>query len=299
LIPGHEFAGRVVSVGPDTSADWIGRLVAVFPLLWCGQCASCEVGAYARCSDYDYLGSRRNGAFAEYAVAPVRNLKIVPAGVSAEAAGMTEPAAVALHALRRAGTAVVGAVVAVFGAGPIGQLTAQWAGSLGASDVVLFDMLPERLELARTLGFARVHDVRSASAQEVVRDLSGGAGAAVCVEASGAAAALRDCIGCAANGGVVVVMGNPSGDALLPSATVSAILRKELAVLGTWNSLYSEWRADDDWSVSLESMSLGRIQPAALVSHRVGIEEGVAAFEMIREKREFVSKVLIGGGDRS
>ena len=117
LIPGHEFAGVVDAVGEGVDAARIGQRAAVFPLVPCMRCAMCAVGAYAQCADYDYLGSRCDGAFAEYVVAPEWNLVPVPDGLSLEEAAMCEPAAVAAHALRQA-KIDLGATVAIFGAGP-------------------------------------------------------------------------------------------------------------------------------------------------------------------------------------
>ncbi|MDW8322262.1 MAG: alcohol dehydrogenase catalytic domain-containing protein, partial [Armatimonadota bacterium] len=91
LIPGHEFAGVVERCGEGVSAFAPGDRVAVFPLVWCGRCAACEKGRYVQCEQYDYLGSRRDGAFADYVVAPARNLLRVPEGVSLQDAAMTEP----------------------------------------------------------------------------------------------------------------------------------------------------------------------------------------------------------------
>ena len=82
--------------------DWnVGDRVAVFPLLWCGECGACEQGKYVMCHDYDYLGSRSDGAFADYVVAPTQNLMPVPEGVSLEAASMTEPISGAVNSPRR------------------------------------------------------------------------------------------------------------------------------------------------------------------------------------------------------
>ncbi len=108
-ICGHEFAGTVESCGAEVADYRPGDRVVVFPLLWCGRCTACERGNYVQCADYDYYGSRRDGAFAEYVAVPPRNLLRVPEGVSMEAASMTEPAAVALHALKRAGGGFLGA----------------------------------------------------------------------------------------------------------------------------------------------------------------------------------------------
>ncbi|MBT7121835.1 MAG: alcohol dehydrogenase catalytic domain-containing protein, partial [Clostridia bacterium] len=78
LIPGHEFAGQVEQVGAGVDPNLVGKRAAVFPLIPCKKCPSCEIGQYAQCEDYDYIGSRRNGAFAEYVVAPAANLVLAP-----------------------------------------------------------------------------------------------------------------------------------------------------------------------------------------------------------------------------
>jgi len=128
-ICGHEFAGTVEAVGLGVDGYKPGDRVVVFPLLWCGKCAACELGNYVMCEDYDYYGSRRDGGFAEYVSVPPANLVPVPDGVSMEAASMTEPAAVAMHALKRAGGGFVGETVVVFGAGPIGLRRASWSST--------------------------------------------------------------------------------------------------------------------------------------------------------------------------
>ena len=155
-VCGHEFAGIVDACGPGVDGFTPGDPVVVFPLLWCGTCSACEQGKYVQCRDYDYLGSRSDGAFAEYVVAPKANLIRVPQGVTLEEAAMTEPAAVALHAVRRAQTSLAGKTVAIFGAGPIGLMTAQWARIMGATTVFLFDIVAEKLALAKRLGFDEV-----------------------------------------------------------------------------------------------------------------------------------------------
>ncbi|MFC1715360.1 alcohol dehydrogenase catalytic domain-containing protein [Candidatus Poribacteria bacterium] len=100
LIPGHEFAGEVAQIGEDISTHFkVGDRVAVFPLIPCKECAYCQIGEYAQCDNYDYLGSRRDGGFAEYVAAPVDNLVPIPDNVDFDCAAMAEPASVALHAV--------------------------------------------------------------------------------------------------------------------------------------------------------------------------------------------------------
>ena len=172
-VCGHEFAGIVEECGSDVTDLSPGDPVAVFPLLWCGECPPCEKGKYVQCHDYDYLGSRRDGGFAEFVAAPRRNLLRVPDGVTLEAAAMTEPASVALHAVRRGGGTTPGESVAVFGAGPIGLMAAQWARAMGASRILLFDIVEEKLALARTLGFEHAFDSRSVDPVRTIEDRDG------------------------------------------------------------------------------------------------------------------------------
>ena len=182
-----------------------GDPVVVFPLLWCGSCSACEQGKYVQCNDYDYLGSRSDGAFAEFIVAPRANLIPVPHGVTLAEASMTEPAAVALHALRRVGTSLAGKVVVIFGAGPIGLMVAQWARILGAAAVLLFDIVSEKLELAKRLGFDKVFNSATEKPIEVVNALTDGKGAHVCIEAAGVPATYRNALGSVGREGSVVL----------------------------------------------------------------------------------------------
>ena len=118
-VPGHEFCGRVEAVSSEEDSRWVGKRAGVFPLIPCKRCPSCRKGQYETCSDYDYIGSRRDGGFAEFAAVPVWNLIELPDAVSDLPRALLEPAAVALHAVRRAGL-LPGESVCVVGTGAIG-----------------------------------------------------------------------------------------------------------------------------------------------------------------------------------
>jgi L-iditol 2-dehydrogenase len=292
-IIGHEFAGVVECYGPDVAGWAPGDRVAVFPLLWCGRCPACEQGQYVQCADYDYLGSRSDGAFAQFVAAPQQNLVAVPAGVSLAAAAMTEPAAVALHAVRRAGS-VAGQTVAIFGAGPIGLMAAQWARIMGAGRVLLFDIVPEKLELARELGFALAFDSRQVAPVQIVEQQSSGQGAHLCIEAAGVPVTTVQALAAARRGGRVVLLGNPAADVTLPASLLSQLMRREVAVLGTWNSDYSVFASsDDDWRTVLHAMAAGQLQVEPLISHRIPLAGAFNALQMMRDQSEFYAKVLI------
>ena len=292
-IIGHEFSGRVESCGPEVTDLLPGERVVVFPLLWCGHCGPCEQGKYVQCQDYDYLGSRSDGALAEFVVAPRRNLVRVPEGVSLAEAAMTEPAAVALHALRRAGGCGVGQSVAIFGAGPIGLMVAQWARALGAAPILLFDIVPEKLELAHRLGFKFAFDSRSSDPVQTIQSITGREGAHLCIEAAGVPQTFSLAAVAAMRGGRVVILGNPAGDALLKASLISQLMRREVTLFGTWNSDYSASGNDDDWGAVLNGMATRTVNFEPLISHRLPLERAFDALLMMKEQREFFSKVLI------
>ena len=292
-VCGHEFAGIVDACGPGVDDFAPGDPVVVFPLLWCGVCSACEQGKYVQCHDYDYLGSRSDGAFAEYVVAPKANLIRVPQGVTLEEAAMTEPAAVALHAVRRAQTSFVGKTVAVFGAGPIGLMTAQWSRIMGAARVFLFDIVDEKLELAKQLGFDEVFNTTTEKPVEAVNASTDGKGAHVCIEAAGVPATYRNALESVGRGGSVVLLGNPDTDVTLPAVLISQLMRREVSIFGTWNSDYSAAGNDDDWRTVLQAMASGMLTLTPLITHKVPLAGSANMLHKMRDKSEFYAKVLI------
>jgi L-iditol 2-dehydrogenase len=294
LVCGHEMAGVIAALGPDTAGAPVGDRAVVFPLIWCGACAACEVGAYVQCEAYDYLGSRRDGGFAEYVAAPVRNLLPVPPNVSLASAAMTEPAAVALHALRTTGLPLVGRDVAVFGAGPIGLLTAQWARIMGAKRVFISDVVAAKLEMALGLGFEYLIDATEQSAVEAIREITHGAGVAVAVEAAGVPQTLLAAIRSVGRGGRVTLLGNPSADVTLPAELISRIMRQEIALCGVWNSTYSVLGGADDWRAVLNAMAAGTLDAERLVSHRASLSAAPDLLRAIHARTISASKVLVG-----
>ena len=296
-IIGHEFAGTVAATGDGVDDLAPGDRVVVFPLLWCGRCSACEQGRYAQCLNYDYLGSRSDGGFAEFVVAPRRNLLQVPNHVPLAVAAMTEPAAVALHAVRKGGE-MAGRSVAVFGAGPIGVMVAQWAQALGAAQVAIFDIVTEKLDLARQLGFTLAYDSRQVDPVKTVQDLTGGEGAYLCVEGAGVPPTTLQALAAARRGGRVVLLGNPAADVTLPASLISQLLRREVTIQGTWNSDYSATghgaeHGDDDWRVVLGAMASGQLRLESLITHRLPLSDAFAALTMMKEQQTFYSKVLI------
>jgi L-iditol 2-dehydrogenase len=200
---------------------------------------------------------------------------------------------VALHALKRAGGSLAGQSVAIFGAGPIGLLVAQWARTLGAAQIILFDLIEEKLAMAQRLGFSAALSAQECPPVEKIQELTGGRGAAVCIEAAGVPATMIQALSAAQAGGRVVLLGNPSAEVTLPAALLSQAMRRELDIFGTWNSSFSAEGNDDDWHTVLQAAACGAIDLDALVTHRVPLQEATGALLMMREQTEFFAKVLI------
>ncbi|QHT59708.1 galactitol-1-phosphate 5-dehydrogenase [Paenibacillus lycopersici] len=290
-VPGHEFAGRIVELGTGVDPALLNRKAAVFPLLPCRSCPYCEIGEFALCDNYDYMGSRRDGAFAEYIAAPVWNLVLAPDSLSFEELAMTEPAAVAVHALRQAGLDI-GDSVLISGAGPIGLMLAYWSRAWGASRVMLADVDETKLAFANALGFADTFNPLQGSVADWAAGLTGGAGADVAIEGAGISASWENCLRAVRKLGRVVLMGNPAGGMALSQDGYWEMLRKQLTVRGTWNSAYAA-SPRSEWQLVVDSMASGRLDLKPLISHRCSLDEAFEALRMMRDRKQFFNKVMV------
>lgn len=286
LIMGHEMAGTIEEPGEGNTLER-GALVVVYPLLPCHRCPACQTGDYAQCTDYDYFGSRRDGGFAEYLYAPEANLFALPQGLAPQHAAMTEPCAVALHGVRRMAVRP-GATGAVFGGGPIGSMVAQWLRVAGCRRVLVVDVEPAKLALAADMGFEPV-DGRAGDAAQAIVERTGG-GAECVVEAVGLPRTFAQSLRSAGRGGQVVFLGNIAGELRLGEKEVSAILRKELRIHGTWNSKVAP-RGADDWSTVLALMDR-EIQVAPLITHTPPLSDGASVLERMHGRTEPFGKVV-------
>ena len=287
-IPGHEFAGVIVDAAePDRKL--IGRKAAVFPLIPCGKCGACQIGEYPQCDDYDYYGSRRDGAFAEYVAVKKWNLVFVPESVSCEHAAMCEPCAVAIHALSQAGVSL-GDTVAIFGAGPIGLLAAQIARGWGADKIILADVDEKKLGFAGELGFACTVNSGKTDPAEYVHSVTGEKGADLVLDAAGVSPALEGGLKAAKVFGRMVLMGNPAGKMEVSQKAYWEILRKQLTLKGTWNSSYNDHH--NDWRLAVRCMEQGILQLEKLITHRFSLADCNKAFELARKREEFYVKIM-------
>ncbi len=286
---GHELAGEVVAVGETADTSLIGTKAAIFPLIPCLTCDSCVTGNYVMCEHYDYLGSRRDGGFAEYCLVPSAWHLIPSSKASMDALARTEPACVAQHAVRRANV-TAGQYVVIYGAGPIGIMAARWANLFGAS-VLLVDIAPEKVAFAKEKGFDAVNSMEI-SVPEAVKARNRGRLADAVIEGTGAGSALIGAIECVRAAGTVALLGNPFGEAKLPEKIRSMILRKELVIHGVWNSSRSPWPVDE-WTYTVAMLDSGKLLVTDLITDRLTLEELPTVMGEIHDKKRSIVKAMV------
>lgn len=277
-IPGHEFCGVVERVHDPEDESWVGKRVGVYPLIPCKKCDSCLRKEYETCADYDYIGSRRDGAFGEYAAVPVWNLIELPHEVSDLAGAMLEPASVALHAVRKLGD-LSGRSVCVVGTGPIGLMAGQWAMALGAAEVAVKGRGEGKRAFVQRAGLGYMAESK---------------GEFDCViEAVGSPKAVAESISLARPGGRLVLMGNPAGEISLAQDVYWRILRRQLVLCGTWNSSFK--REGSDWAGSVRAAAEGALRPESLCTHVLDFTELRRGLDIMRDKREPYGKIIMRG----
>ena len=316
LIPGHEFSGEVVELGENVDRSWLGKRVGVFPLIPCRSCEPCRRKQYEMCRNYDYLGSRRDGGFAEYVAVPVWNLLTLPQSVSYEEAAMLEPMAVAVHAMRRmlsesdiwisengkragfAGEAEAekkagNISVAVCGLGTIGLLLLMFLKEAGIREVYAVGNKDFQKEMAKKLGVTEEFycDSRRQDPHQWLMERTGGRGVDQYYECVGKSETYELAVDGTAPAGRVVLVGNPYSDMMLKKEVYWKILRNQLTILGTWNSSFTQ-EPGDDWHYVLERLAQGRIAPAGMISRRFALAELRKGLELMRDKREDYVKVM-------
>lgn len=207
VVLGHEFVGRVVATGRGVTSFGLGDRVVSGAGISCGVCRWCRAGRTNLCAEYRTLGLQVDGGLADLVVSPAAICRPVPDGCDDDAAAMTQPFAVALHALSRAGVAE-GDAVAVIGCGGIGAfIVAGAVGRVGGGSVTAVDLDAGRLETARALGAQGVLDARGRDLSDLLLEQSNGVGFDVVIEATGAPHAPAAAIAAARRGGRVLLVG--------------------------------------------------------------------------------------------
>ncbi len=214
-ILGHEFVGEVVACGPHVLRFREGQRVVCGAGVWCGECSACRSGRTNLCARYYTLGLHAHGGLAEFVRVPAHTCEEVPPACPDEAAAIAQPTAVAVHGLRRAGWTPAMDLV-VIGVGGIGSLMIGVAVAWGGRRITAVDVDARRLELAERIGASvRLHAERD-DVTAGVSQATGGEGADVVVESSGADGALERALALVRRGGVVLQVGLPHRPQPLP-----------------------------------------------------------------------------------
>lgn len=272
--PGHEVVAEVEAAGPGLE-PWLGRRVVLEPSLVCGACRQCRAGRYNVCERLAVMGFQAAGGMAERFVAPIDRLHPVPDGMAVETAALVEPAAVAVHAARMAGS-LAGCDVAVVGAGAIGLLCAQVAAAQGAASVRLSDPDPRRVALARALGLDAA-DRLPERAHDVVFE---------CVGVEGA---LRAAIAASRKGATVAVVGVYGDD---PRVQAGLVQDWELRLQGCL--MYTA----EDYREAIALLDRGAIDADRMVTDRFALADVESAFAAAARGGETL-KVLLLPASRS
>lgn len=214
VVLGHEFTGSVVAAGAGAGEFQPGTRVVSGAGISCGGCEWCATGRTNLCASYQTLGLHRDGGLAGLVLSPASICRIVPDGLDDTGAAMAQPLAVALHAARR-GRVGPGRSCAIIGAGGIGAFIVAAAAALGAAPLIAIDVADSRLATAAALGATVTVNAAQEDAATAVSGATGGDGAHVVIEASGASASPAGALAMVRRGGDVVIVGlQPSPSAI-------------------------------------------------------------------------------------
>lgn len=296
LTWGHEFSGVVADVGTGVSGLKTGDRVTACNCFPCFECTFCQQGRYSQCVDLKVLGGHVKGAFAEYISVPARNVLKLPDEMDFATASFIEPSSVVVHGFRQVDVKA-GSRVAVVGCGTIGLLAVQWAKICGAGEVFAFDTDEHKLAIARETGADHVFAVQDESSLSRFTALTENLGVDIVIESSGNAAGIASSLLLAAKGGSVVLLGIPYGDVAFPRLNFEKIIRCELKVLGSWNSISAPFPGRE-WKTSAHYLNTGQIDIRPLISKRITLKDAPATFpDLYRREYPFV-KILINIGEQ-
>ena len=296
IVLGHEFSGYVTEIGEGVEGFEIGDHVAGVPLCPCMECEACKEGLYSLCKHYVFIGSRVQGAFADYIVIPAGNAVKIDRNIPYEQGALFEPSTVALHGIEFA-KYVPGGTVAVVGGGTIGTFTIQWARILGAKKIVAFGRDKKHLELSAKLGADEVISTLDEDYMEKAMALTEGRGYDWVFETAGSAATVKIAFRLAANRATVCCIGTPPGDITFSREEWELINRKEMFVTGSWMSGNAPYPGDE-WTRTAKCFANGDLRYESEVFHRIfDMRDANDAFQLFKERNKVKGRVLLVNKD--
>jgi len=270
LVIGHEFVGTVEKFGSNVHDVELGELVSGEGHIVCGRCRNCLAGRRHLCTDPKCIGVNRDGAFAEYLSIPVSNVWHCDTTIPTEALACFDPFGNAVHTTLSYD--LVGEDVLITGAGPIGCMAVAVAKYAGARYVVITDVNPYRLELAKKMGPTMTLDVRSQSIEDAVKQLKMKEGFDVGLEMSGNPQAFKDMLVNMCHGGKIALLG------IMPETTIDwdYVVFNGLTIKGIYGrEMFETW-------YKATMLIQGGVDLKPLITHRFGYTEYLKAFEVMR-----------------
>ena len=278
LILGHESAGVIVNVGSGVNTSRIGQRVAIEPGIPDGICVQCRAGRYNLCPNVRFFGTPPiDGAFTNYVTIPASFAYTLPVSLSDEEGALIEPLSVGLWACRKAQLQGADRLL-ITGAGPIGLLTMKVALALGASQITMTDVSPQRLETARKLGATRTVNV----AREALADAA--VEADVLIECSGNQKALMDGIRSLRPAGKVVAVGMSPGEEV--SVPMAFLQNHEITLTGTFR--YANTYAD---AISLVAAGLIDLKP--IITGHYALTETEQALQATKQDPANIKSIVV------
>jgi len=285
IVLGHEFSGEVAEIGKNVKSFKKSNRVACAPLIPCHKCADCVTGDYALCKNYTFIGSRIQGAFADYVAVPAINAVKFLDTVSFEQAAFFEPSTVALHGIYL-NKFKPGGMVAILGGGTIGMFALQWCKILGAKSVTVFDISDERLALAREFGAETINSQKD--------DIKTYAGKFDYVfETAGRTETIKAAFDICANKAKVCLIGTPTQDLCFTPAEWEKLNRKEFALSGSWMS-YSKGYPGNEWRLTAKHFADGSLKIApSFIGAKYLMKDAQKAFMLFSDSKNIKGKILL------
>jgi len=280
MVVGHEFVGEIVDVGSNVNDFRPGQIVSGEGHVVCGRCRNCLAGRRHLCAHTSGVGVDRPGAFAEYLALPMSNVWEHRRDIDLDIAALFDPLGNAVHTALQYD--LLGEDVLITGAGPIGAMAAAVCRHAGARNVVITDINPQRLELAKKMGATCTVDVRSEKLADVQRALGMSEGFDVGLEMSGNAAAFRDLLTNMCHGGKVAMLGIPAEQVAIDW---SLVIFNMLTLKGNYGrEMYETWYK---MSVMIES----GLDISAVITHRLHYTDFQQGFDAMNAGQ--ASKVIL------
>src|SRR5215468_6012491 len=274
LVSGHEFVGEVVEAGSDVRELHPGDLVSGEGHLVCGRCRNCMAGRRVQCAHTKGVGVNHPGAFAEYIALPATNAWRHPPDINLDVAAIFDPFGNAVHTALT--FPVHGEDVLITGAGPIGIMAAIVARHAGARYVVITDVSPYRLELARTIGVTVSADTSERPLTDVMAKLGMREGFDIGLEMSGKPAALQEMLSSMTHGGKIAMLGLPAEAFGIDWAH---LVTNMLTIKGIYGrQMFETWY---EMSVLIQS----GLDIAPVITHRFDADDFEEAFATVRSGR--------------